>query len=114
MVERRFPPVCEFGRTEGSALWRRPGGPAAGQDALAFGPDLTVIAPGRISLSLFAGPAGAAGLPAGELRELSWCWLPRTMKEVNRAIAAEARARGALANNASDCRDCDFSSRQWS
>ena len=28
--------------------------------------------------------------------------------DVNRAIAAEARSKGALANNASDCRDCDF------
>ncbi len=37
-----------------------------------------------------------------------WFWpLPAT-GDVNRAIAAEARSKGALANNASDCRDCDF------
>ena len=44
----------------------------------------------------------------GELRGAFLVLAATDDEEVNRAIAAEARARGALANNASDCRDCDF------
>ena len=60
MVERRFP---LFVNLAGRKVLLFGNGPVALRRArtlMAFGPDLTVIAPGRINLSLFAGPAGAA------------------------------------------------------
>lgn len=76
---------------------------------MAFGPDLTVIAPepDPAFLSLPVRLERRAYRP-GELRGAFLVLAATDDEEVNRAIAAEARARGALANNASDCRDCDF------
>lgn len=109
MVERRFP---LFVNLAGRKVLLFGGGPVAlraGQDACGvWSGSHGDCAGAGSSLSLFAGPAGAAGLPAGELRGAFLVLAATDDEEVNRAIAAEARARGALANNASDCRDCDF------
>lgn len=109
MAERKFP---LFVSLTGRKVLLFGGGPVALRRAktlLAFGPELTVIAPDL-------DPA-FSGLPVrlerrtyrpGELEGAFLVLAATGDEDVNRAIAAEARAKGALANNASDCRDCDF------
>ena len=109
MVERRFP---LFVNLAGRKVLLFGGGPVALRRArtlVAFGPDLTVIAPepDPAFLSLPVRLERRAYRP-GELRGAFLVLAATDDEEVNRAIAAEARARGALANNASDCRACDF------
>ena len=106
MVERRFP---LFVNLAGRKVLLFGGGPVALRRArtlVAFGPDLTVIAPepDPAFLSLPVRLERRAYRP-GELRGAFLVLAATDDEEVNRAIAAEARARGALANNASDCRD---------
>lgn len=109
MVERRFPLFVNLAGRKVLLFGGGPGGPAAGQDACGVwsGSHGDCAEPDPAFLSLPVRLERRAYRP-GELRGAFLVLAATDDEEVNRAIAAEARARGALANNASDCRDCDF------
>lgn len=109
MHERKFP---LFVSLTGREVLLFGGGQVALRRArtlLVFGPDLTVIAPelDPAFLSLPVRLERRVYRP-GELARPFLVLAATSDGDVNRAIAAEARSKGALANNASDCRDCDF------
>ena len=76
---------------------------------LPFGPELRVIAPAVVpELEALGVPISRRSYVPGELERPFLVLAATDDPAVNAAIAAEARAKGAWANNASDHRDCAF------
>ena len=114
MVERRFP---LFVNLAGRKVLLFGGGPVALRRArtlVAFGPDLTVIAP-EPDPAFSLCRSGWSGGPTGRGAEGAFLVLAATDdEEVNRAIAAEARAREPWPTTLQTAGTVTFSSRQWS
>ena len=109
MSERKFP---VFLNLTGREVWLFGGGAVALRRAktlLAFGPNLTVVAPelDPAFLELPVRLERRAYAP-GQMNRPFLVLAATGDAAVNRAITAEARSKGAWANNASDRRDCDF------
>ena len=106
MSERKFP---LFLNLTGREVWLFGGGAVALRRAktlLAFGPNLTVVAP-ELDPELPVRLERRASAP-GQMDRPFLVLAATGDAAVNRAITAEARSKGAWANNASDRRDCDF------